>query len=136
MKQIISALLVLGFAAAANASAGSFKLYSQLNAQPSPDCDVFTALELAPVQAGGGAGMSATLSERVGGYCEIAVFENKRTHHDLQVVDAGCGSLAYVSPQIKITDHRNRTCRDLQPALIVVEEALLQGTSTLYSKDR
>ena len=92
-------------------------------------------------------GSRAKLEEAVGGFCEIAVFPNARSYK-LRLAGTGCGSKTYTGSfrkggkqhKVTITDHRTRTCRDLVPAKIIVEETVpgFPGaiTMTKYSNDR
>lgn len=126
---------------AAKITAGNFKLYDQPRATPNPSCDVHTKIDLKSV-----GGSSATLSEGLGGTCEIYVVPNPRTY---KLKDAGgsCGSRIFTGSvtkggkkyAVKITDHRKRVCEDVIPALLIVEETVpgFPGaiTTTKYSFD-
>lgn len=117
---------------AAGVVEGKFKLYDEPQAEPNPMCDVHTSLTLSNRDGG-----RADLDEVVGGDCEIYVPSNPRFY---RLRDAGteCGSRIYAGSfrrggetyAIRITDHRARACRDLVPALVVVEETRVpQGAS-------
>jgi hypothetical protein len=113
--------------------AGSFKLYGQPRVTPNPMCDVYTSLEL---HNRGGA--KAALEEHVGGVCELYVAPQPREYR-LRFAGTSCGSKIYKGRKkvggewrnLTITDHRTRTCRDLVPAKIIVQE----NSVTRYSHD-
>lgn len=117
--------------------AESFKLYREAGFVPDSECDVHTALDLDVAQLNG---KVAILEERVTGSCEIAVFANTRIYR-LSREDAGCGSTLYKGTvatsegvnTIEILDHRNRRCRDLVPARVIVTETRNGSENTLYS---
>jgi hypothetical protein len=111
---------------AAKVAPGSFKLYGKAHATPNPSCDLHTKLELKAAFFS-----TATLSEAVGGFCEIAAVPNPRTYR-LRLTGTDCGSRLYAgsvkkqgkSFNIKITDHRTRLCENVIPAAIIVEETV------------
>lgn len=111
-------------AISARVTPGEFKLYAQPRANPNPSCDVHTKLVLSADR-----GSKAHLEEVVGGFCEIYVAPNPRDYR-LRSAGTSCGSRYYTGSYrkngqrytINITDHRTRTCRDLVPAKIIVEE--------------
>ncbi len=113
---------------------GVFELFDAPNYQLT-GCDRATALELSE----GAHGKIATLSNYVVGVCDLHVPPRVRSY-GLRVEDAGCGSYRYVfspsgvDPLIVITDHRNRTCRDIQPASIIVRELSGDSYKMLYSQ--
>src|SRR5262245_50190040 len=72
---------------AARVTPGSFKLYTDPNAAPNPNCDVHTKLDLAAAPHS-----TAKLEEAVEGSCEIAVIPNPRTYR-LRLANTSCGSL-------------------------------------------
>lgn len=122
---------------------GTFKMYEEARVSPVEFCDLHTILKLSNTDAG----ITASLSNSLSGYCEIAVFENLRSYN-LTAVDTSCGSVTYegvltkpvnskvASDKILLTDHRTRTCRDLVPAQIIVEQIYTEGkVTTLYSHD-
>jgi hypothetical protein len=108
----------------AKVAPGQFKLYAQPHATPNPSCDVHTSLTLSS-----SGGSRAALREVVGGFCEIYVDPSPR-EYKLRAGSTACGSRVYTGSfrrggqrhAIKITDHRTRTCKDLPPAKIIVEE--------------
>jgi hypothetical protein len=122
----------------AGIKAGKFTLHEEANHVADPQCDSFTDLEL---KANG----RAELSNRLTGKCAlVALFDSKPRAYTLRSKDAGCGSKVYEGSRrvalgpattglatIKITDHRNRVCRDLVPAQIIVEET---GSGALARK--
>jgi hypothetical protein len=119
-------------------AAGSFKLYDQPGTIPDEFCDLHTTLEL----KNGPLGL-ATLKGAVGGTCEIAVPDDARTYR-LHSAGTSCGSKLYTGRtrvdgqwrSVRITDHRTRTCRDLVPARVIVEETIAgAATGPLYSAD-
>jgi len=122
---------------AARVTPGQFKLYDQPRITPNASCDRHTKLALS---ADGGS--KAHLEDAVDGICTIVPSPNPR---DYRLRDAGvvCGSRIFTGSYrkggqryaVKITDHRTRTCRDLVPAQIIVEETTPQGTVTRYSHD-
>lgn len=125
---------------AAGVAAGSFKLYDQPGATPTPFCDVHTTLTL-------GAG-KANVAEALSGACEIYVAPNPR-EYALTAAGTSCGSRIWTGKaqrgielySITITDNRTRVCDDLIPALIVVEETIETPdtgplTTRKYSYDR
>lgn len=118
---------------------GEFRLYDE-GTEPNPACDVHTVLELAHPSAN--APLQATLHEAVTGLCKIAVDPVERVY-TLKLDRVDCGSKVYAGISRKtgerlatITDHRTRTCRDLVPAQIIVEEIDATKTArTLLSQD-
>lgn len=119
---------------------GTFKLYAEPRHEPNPSCDLFTQLVLTASPA------RATLTEQLSGNCKIAVRTDNR-YYNLREVPTGCGSKQYKGSfrkqgrlrAVTITDHRTRTCKDLVPAKIVLEETAsgFPGpiTTTKYSYD-
>lgn len=124
-------------AISAKITPGEFKLYAEPNAAPSPSCDPHTKLELKAARFS-----TASLREAVGGFCEIAVIPNPRTYR-LRQTGNSCGSRTFAGSvtragkrsEITITDHRKRTCRDIVPAKIIVEEKRGGVTVTKYSSN-
>jgi hypothetical protein len=126
---------------AAKVGPGSFKLYDQPRAEPNPSCDIHTKLDLKAEYFS-----TATLTEAVGGFCEIAVFPNARTYR-LRLANVDCGSRIYTGSlkkqgqpyKIKITDNRTRLCENVVAGALVVEETVpgFPGaiTTTKYSYD-
>ena len=126
---------------AAKVGPGNFKLYGQPHAEPNPSCDIHTKLDLKADYFS-----TATLTEAVGGFCEIAVFPNPRTFR-LRLAGIDCGSRIYAGSltkqgkkyKIKITDNRTRLCENVVAAALVVEETVpgFPGaiTTTKYSYD-
>lgn len=133
MKQLAALVFSLSFTSPLLASEAFFRLYDVPSHDPVLWCDSYTKLHLSSTPRGG---MQATLSNVLEGECDLAVIENKRLHFELQVEGDGCGSLIYTSPFLKIIDHRNRVCRDMVLAKIIVQEGTLYGTSTYYSLDK
>jgi hypothetical protein len=122
---------------------GTFKMYSQARITPETFCDLHAVLSLTHTEAGA----VASLSNGLSGICEIAVAENLRSYA-LTAVATSCGSVTYkgkltkpaddkgIADTIELTDHRTRTCRDLQPARIIVRQNFSDGSiTTLYSHD-
>ncbi len=117
---------------------GTFKLYGEPGHVAS-GCDVYTKLVLSKI-----GGAKATLSEEVGGMCQLAIMPNLRSFR-LHQTGTSCGSKIYEGhrkvtggvDKIKITDHRSRMCMDMLAAQLVVEETVpgFPGpiTTTLYS---
>ncbi len=123
---------------ASSVEPGTFKLYADARHEPSTHCDVFTSLELKRDR-----GARAELEERVEGFCRLAVFPDTRAYR-LKFQGTSCGSKIFtgkkkisgVTRTIKVIDHRTRTCKDLQPAKIIVEETDRDGkVRTKYSYD-
>jgi hypothetical protein len=123
---------------AASLKPGTFKLYDEPRQEPSPFCDVHTVLEL---KNAGGA--RAALHEKVSGMCKLAVFPDLREYR-LRLDATACGSKIYKGSKridgkprsITVTDHRSRTCKDLVPAKIIIEETDRFGAKqTKYSFD-
>jgi hypothetical protein len=120
------------------ATSSTFKLYTEPNFQPNPTCDVHTLLVLET----GPSGNKASLSNVLTGQCELFVSPNPRTYSNLQVEDDGCGSKVYTGQRsvgseadlITITDNRARTCENVIPALIVVNEKSRGFDRTLFSQ--
>lgn len=119
----------------AGIAAGTFKLYDEPRHQPNASCDVHTAIELSSYRSGS----RIDLRETVGGFCEIYVDPQERFYR-LRFDGTACGSRIYKGKkkingktrEITVTDHRTRTCRDLVPAKIIVEET---DQPTKYSFD-
>lgn len=105
---------------------GSFKLYSDPESTPLPECDVHTSLVLRSDKSGKAV---AKLTEVVAGSCEIYVEPDAR-EFAVEYEMSRCGSLTFSGDavikgqtrHIAITDHRQRLCNDVQPAVIVVDE--------------
>lgn len=122
------------------AFAERFKLYGEPNFEPNANCDQHTALDLDLAQLNG---KIAIVENRVSGICEIYAVPNTRIYR-LERENAGCGSSLYKGRfvtergerTIEILDHRNRTCRDLVPARVVVTETQDGETTVLYSGDK
>jgi hypothetical protein len=128
---------------AAGVEPGRFTLDEEPNFEPNPQCDVHTRLVLSHDRGAS----EAALEEALDGFCERFVAPNPRTYV-LRDVGTNCGSRIFAGTvqlgserySVRITDHRSRTCRDVPPAQIVVEE--IQETSdgeryttTRYSRD-
>lgn len=127
---------------------GKFKLYEEANVEPSENCDIFHYLKLESFRFLKGYG-KASLKEKLLGNCRIYVHPKPRSYF-VKASNIGCGSTKYIGitdgfgeaslSKIVILDHRNRYCRDLQPAQIIVTETVIldNGTSetnTWYSYD-
>ncbi|MFO0674979.1 MAG: hypothetical protein U0169_00455 [Polyangiaceae bacterium] len=116
----------------------STPLFMIPNAHPNPNCFVATRFDL----ENGFAMPRATLDEFVGGTCGLYVTSNPR-RYDLSLESRTCGSKVWVGSgkddagnpyTLRITDHRDRYCEDIVPALFVVEESSPVGISrTRYS---
>ena len=113
-------------------------LFSIPNAHPNPSCFVATRIDL-----GNGFAMPvATIEEFVGGSCGLTVVPNTR-RYSLSLVSHACGSNVYEgtgrdeagnSYSVRVTDHRERYCEDIVPAVFVVEETRAGGIArTKYS---
>ncbi len=121
----------------ANVTPGTFKLYTKAHATPNTSCDLYTKLDLKSAFYS-----TAVLEEVVSGFCEIAVVPNKRTYR-LKLDSTSCGTRVYtgsltksgVRTEIKITDNRARTCKDLVSAKVIVEEKKNGTTTKKYSYD-
>ncbi len=125
----------------AKVTPGTFKLYSKAHVTPSTSCDLYTQLDLKSAYYS-----TATLEEHVGWqggmHCEIAVVPNKRTYR-LKLDGTSCGSRIYTGSftksgersEIKITDNRTRTCKDIVAAKVIVEEKKNGTTTKKYSYD-
>jgi hypothetical protein len=108
---------------------GSFKLYSQPNAEPSEFCDVHTRIALANEGEGKDAVSKAHVENALAGFCEIFVPPMARDYVLSHEAD-GCGSHIFTgtaktedgSWSIKITDNRTRICEDVWIARLIVEE--------------
>ena len=96
---------------------GTFKLYLISRQIPTPNCDVYTVLEL----ANGFSGPVATLSNAVTGPCEIAVDSTPRVFN-VNEIAGDCGSRHYAGTGIQITDNRGRLCEDLIEADLITKE--------------
>ncbi len=122
---------------AARVTPGAFKLYGEPRAKPNGSCDVHTRLSLTADGAS-----KAHLEEAVGGICELYVAPNPREYR-LRAAGTECGSRIFTGSvragdkrsSIRITDNRKRTCEDVIPALIVLEETIDGQTTTKYSHD-
>ncbi|MBL8610568.1 MAG: hypothetical protein JNL38_24735 [Myxococcales bacterium] len=103
---------------------GEWKLYTEARVTPSAFCDIHTVLSLDNDK-----GAHARLVEAVSGNCKIAVFPNQRAYR-LKLSGTSCGSKIYTGSRradgkrhtITVTDHRTRTCKDIVPARIIVQE--------------
>lgn len=121
-------------AVSAKVTPGSFKLYPQPGGPQSPGCDVHTHLDLKANPSS-----TATLEERVGGMCMLAVMPDTRTYR-LRLAGTQCGSRIYTGTlhadgkvsSVKITDHRSRMCMDAIPSQVIVEETRNGATTTKY----
>ena len=123
----------------ANVTEGTFKLYGTPNETPSVDCDGFTSLVLKSAYYS-----TASLEGRLNGTCEMAVapLSPPRTYR-LRLDSTDCGTRIYKGSfkksgkrsEIKITDNRARTCRDIVKAKVIVEETKDGNTTTKYSYD-
>jgi hypothetical protein len=133
--------VTVGESNGAKVTPGEFELGDQPHSIPSA-CDVHTHLSLK-----NDGSSTATLSEVVGGMCRLAVQPNLRTYRLRLSPKIDCGTKIYTgsikrdgtSSSIKITDHRARTCEDVIPAAIIVEETVAGYpgpiTTTLYARD-
>jgi len=113
---------------------GDFKLYKEPRVTPDANCDVHTALSLTSTN-----GSNAHLENRLSGSCEIVIRPTPRDYA-LQFAGTDCGTVTYTGTasdgsSVKVTDNRARTCEDVVPAAIVIEETMDWGTETLYSYD-
>ena len=115
--------------------AGSFDLLLKPRYTPK-SCDQLTKLDLKD--------MNAHMSDSLVAPCMTfaAVDPHTRDYH-LTRTGTSCGSTTYEASftkgsdswSIKLTDNRARLCRDVIPALIVVEETHNGQTEKLYSND-
>ncbi len=128
----------------------TFKLYSDVEPDPSGRCDIYTVLTLSSGRAGDvkdpfarGAVLRAHLFNEVVGYCKVHIDPDPR---DYALLFGGneCGSTVYsasmtldgTARDITVTDHRKRVCKDIVPARIVVEEREESGdVRTFHSFD-
>ena len=118
---------------------GTFKLYDEARITPYAPCDLFTSLELGNSPTG-----VAKLKEVVTGTCKLAVYPDLRSYK-LHNDGTSCGSKFYWGRRkvgsrwvnIRVTDHRSRTCKDLVPAKIIVDESIpsLGVAYRMYSHD-
>lgn len=119
----------------------TFKMYDTARFSPESFCDLHTVLKLFNTDTG----IAASLQNALDGICEIAVFPNL-SNYTLEKTGQSCGSDIYVgtlvgnvehaAPKIEITDHRNRMCRDIVPAAIVVQQVFSETiTRPLFSLD-
>lgn len=119
----------------------AFKMYDQARFTPESFCDLHTVLKLFNTETG----IAASLQNSLDGICELAVFPNVRTY-SLEKVGQSCGSDLYVgrligivehaAPTIEITDHRNRICRDIVPATVIVKQIFSESLSApIFSYD-
>lgn len=118
-------------------TAGTFDLYSAPRYTPESSCERYTKIDLKF--------MAAHLEDAFVGTCMTFVAVDPVVRdYALEMTGTSCGSKIFTGSvqhgdatwSIKITDHRSRVCRDIIPALIVVEET--QGavaTKKLYSND-
>lgn len=121
-------------------AAGSFDMFRLPRHSPQSSCERVTKLEVKD--------LSAHMEEAFVGPCAtfVAVDPNVRDYH-LTRERTSCGSSVYTAAfskgletwSIRLTDHRTRVCRDIIPALIVIEEThdgpLGPIETTLYSQD-
>ena len=120
---------------------GTFKLYENEDIVPEAFCDLHVLLTLKNTANGS----VAIFENALEGVCEIAVNPNPRTY----VLTEGksvCGSRVFEGKLINaakdsansivITDHRNRVCKDVVPASIIVEKKFSETqVQTLFSID-
>lgn len=116
--------------------AGSFDMFTQPHYAPESSCERLTKLDVKD--------LNAHLEEAFVGPCAtfVAVDPNKRDYK-LTRTGTSCGSGVYAASftkggetwSLKLTDHRSRVCRDIVPALIVIEETHGSITTKLYSQD-
>jgi hypothetical protein len=120
----------------------SFKLYAEAGHTPDAACDLFTQLTFTTSEdyrTG-----RAELEDVVEGACKPGVDGTLR-RYELTASEDDCGShvfrgMAKVSGEVReitITDHRTRTCRDLVPAMIMVDERSVktERLQSLFSFD-
>jgi hypothetical protein len=128
-------------------SPGKFRLFSQPNHVPNPECEIFADLE---IKANG----QAHLTDGLGGRCALtALFQPNPRDYTLRVQVDACGTKTYegsrrvaIDPSttglatIKITDQRADVCMHVAlPAQVVVDETVpgYPGpiTQRMYSAD-
>jgi len=119
----------------------AFRLYETAGVIPDPYCDYYAELTFDP----DGDPPVAKLENKLDGMCEMAVLPQQRSYK-LRREEDNCGSHVFSGTvvtgaehefvTILITDHRTRLCRDVVPAMIVVEETRSNGdVVTRYSFD-
>jgi hypothetical protein len=118
---------------------GTFKLYDNANVAPEAFCDLHVLLSMKNTQNGS----VAIFENALEGVCEIAVSPNPRTYV-LTELESTCGSRVFTgkiqkavkgaASSILITDHRNRICKDIVPATVIVEKISIETPiQTLFS---
>jgi len=144
---VVSFLFIILSAPFSNATSvqrfADFKLYSKQGHFPDIYCDRYTNLTLDYTEN------AASLENKLGGLCEIKINPDQRQYKITKVTNS-CGSSIYNGHRmvgkrlssggiaravefITISDHRTRTCRDMVPANIVVQEIRGKNKTTLYS---
>ena len=119
-------LVLSGFAYAAPMISKA-KLYTSINAQPSPDCDIYTLLTLTKMD---GQAVYVKFEEKVDGFCDV--YRNPNVRVGLAIVkDETCGSKSLKgsllhldqknSSVFEIIDHRTRLCDDKLANLVEVK---------------
>jgi hypothetical protein len=111
---------------------GTFKLYKTPSPVINPACDIFLSAELTWGSTGS---WMLRVENRVEGPCEIHIEPSRRTFV-LSKSDGGCqshvlagGDVASASGWgVTLTDHRQRTCADLPPALLILDYKSPTGT--------
>lgn len=117
-----------------------FTLFREPFHTRNPNCDTATVIEIDYISK------TATLENRVIGFCEIAVRPDKRVYRLTDRKQDSCNSWNYLgeapetnSPffQIKIRDNRSRTCEDRRATLEVLEQGRNeQQVRRLYSEQK
>lgn len=126
MKTFLLLLTVL--TGQAFAGTQTFKMYTEMNVKPNPNCDLHTEMKVTKT------GNTATvkLVNKVGGFCEIYADPTPRTFK-LTAAASDCGSLVFTNKTAKVTltDNKTRLCDDMIPALMVLNTP----DATYYSHD-
>jgi hypothetical protein len=90
-------------------------------------------------------GQIAYLENYVEGKCRLAIYKNPRYYKLTIVQEDVCGSVQYegetvdsagYTTHITLIDHRGRTCDDMTPSKIVVQETTAKSTQTMYSIEK
>lgn len=108
---------------------GKFLLHEEPSHASDPTCDFYVDLELT-------SNGRAELANRLTGSCTLVALVHPRDRaYSLRQTGTSCGSKIYSGARrvqlgasktgiarITITDHRTRRCKDIQPAVLEVEE--------------
>jgi hypothetical protein len=111
---------------------GTFRLFVTPGGPQDVRCSFYTDLTLdAAFQS-----PMVTLENGVVGTCDVLVNPHRRAWSVGVTVDS-CNTKHLVADGIEVLDHRERTCKDVVPAKIILKERDETGlTTTLYSDDQ